>query len=430
MLNVVKKSEMDCPTKQCPLPKIAECPLHVCPHVDKCPHLYEGCDNYVDDVDWFDDYDDEDTFEECDLDLGAPRRGGGGASLPRRSGIPAPRLVRTTPPPMRRSMPALGRGGRGQRWIVPPEMRRTPVFQGARWYPRLYGGNWWLWRQRWFAPFYQRYAPIWYPAYWTPLYIYNDANVYVRNPELPVQLVMPTMPLPCFEADLSLLRYDRDSLTSGEEAQVEATLEAINQQLQMLRAQLQYNPSYVYWTNRGFVIVPDLDRGCFVWAYARRSATSLIEFSKKKPSHGGVDVAKDVAKLVNERILFDVYSERTPYTGFFISQDGDVYSYVIDFKGEGDARSRTTFVDRIDSATVSLNDIDRLKDMLRAAKNARVDHFRHDTGDRKYWGFLGNERMFIYGDGNSHSSEADALVKEIDRILFPDEQSPLYGKSV
>lgn len=247
--------------------------------------------------------------------------------------------------------------------------------------------------------------------------------------------VVPSMALPCFEADLGVLRYDRQSLSRDEEARVDSTLNGINQQLELFKLEMQFNPSYVYWTKRGFVVVPDLDRGCFVWAYTRRQQQGgMMGMSASSPSldldakkgkethkhshhqheHAGVDLQKEVATLANEKILFDVYSEKTPYTGHFISQDGDVYAYTIDSQGKG----KTTFVDRLFDVTVPLNEIERLKDMLRAVAKAKVDHFRHDSGDRKYWGFLGNERMFIRGDDNSHSAEADALVNEIDRILF------------
>lgn len=325
----------------------------------------------------------------------------------------------------------VGRNGGGRQLIFPGTGKAT-LYKGNRWFPRLYGNQWWLGRHQWFRPYYERYAPLWYPAYWTPLYVYDERNAYVRNPELSTMSVVPSMALPCFEADLGVLRYDRQSLSRDEEARVESTLNGINQQLELFKLEMQFNPSYVYWTKRGFVVVPDLDRGCFVWAYTRQQG-GMMGMSASSPSldldankgkqthkhshqheHTGVDLQKEVATLANEKILFDVYSEKTPYTGHFISQDGDVYAYTIDSQGKG----KTTFVDRLFDVTVPLNEIERLKDMLRAAAKAKVDHFRHDSGDRKYWGFLGNERMFIRGDDNSHSAEADALVNEIDRILF------------
>lgn len=331
----------------------------------------------------------------------------------------------------------VGRNG-GGRQLIFPGTGKASLYKGNRWFPRLYGNQWWLGRHQWFRPYYERYAPLWYPAYWTPLYVYDERNAYVRNPELSTMSVVPSMALPCFEADLGVLRYDRQSLSRDEEVRVESTLNGINQQLELFKLEMQFNPSYVYWTKRGFVVVPDLDRGCFVWAYTRQQG-GMMGMSASSPSldldankgkqthkhshqheHTGVDLQKEVATLANEKILFDVYSEKTPYTGHFISQDGDVYAYTIDSQG----KSRTTFVDRLFDVTVPLNEIERLKDMLRAVAKAKVDHFRHDSGDRKYWGFLSNERMFIRGDDNSHSAEADALVNEIDRILF--KKKPLY----
>jgi hypothetical protein len=321
----------------------------------------------------------------------------------------------------------VGQNGHGRQLIFPSTGKST-LYKGKRWFPRLYGSQWWLGRHEWFAPYYERYAPLWYPAYWTPLYVYDERNAYVRNPELATLSVIPSMALPCFQADLGLLRYDRQSLSIDEEVRVESTLDDINQQLDLFKAEMQTNPGYFYWTKRGFVVVPDLDRGCFVWAYARPQQEMTISSSfdlnagkgqthmhqHHRHEHTGVDVTT----LTNEEILFDVYSETTPYAGHFISQDGDVYAYTIDSHGKG----KTTFVDRL-VIKVPPNEIERLKDMLRDAWHAKVDHFRHDSGDRKYWGFLANERMFIRGDDNSHSAESDALVNEIDRILFKNEST-------
>lgn len=297
----------------------------------------------------------------------------------------------------------LGHNGHGRRMLFPSHGHGS-----KGWYPRLATDNWWLGGRRWFTPYYERYAPNWYPTTWAPIYIYNETNDYVPNPELSTLNTKPTMSLPCFEADLTLLAYDSESLTMDEQTKVEKTLDRVDQQLVSLKQSLRTNPAYLYWTKRGFVVVPDLDRGCFVWAYTRRSNDLSMNLNGNKLY--GEEVSKKTTPLVNERILFDVYMAKQPFTGFYITQDGEVYAYTID--------DNTTFVDRLDT-TVSLNEIDQLKDMLRATRNARVDYYRHEPGARRYWGILGNERMFIKGDGNSHSAEADMLVKVIDRILFP-----------
>ena len=84
-----------------------------------------------------------------------------------------------------------------------------------------------------------RYS-YWYPQSATPLYITNEYNLQVRNPDLEDIGTYPNLPLPMFDSSVNLTAYsNRQTLMPQEESMVSAQLQRIDVQYKSLMAQLQ-----------------------------------------------------------------------------------------------------------------------------------------------------------------------------------------------
>jgi hypothetical protein len=195
-----------------------------------------------------------------------------------------------------------GGGGGGGIWGgTRPVLRRSgsylPRYSLRRgydyWRPRRgYGyGLWWLWQYPllystlypWYYSWFNKpYYPNWTPAYTVdPTYIVNNNNTYNLPPDAYVPnttdfgsdlSMLPT--LPSFSErgiDMTPLQYMRRGGGGGELSPLQK--EAINRMMASIDGELRQirrdmkarEPRYNAWRDKGYMIVPDLDRGRFGW---------------------------------------------------------------------------------------------------------------------------------------------------------------------
>lgn len=277
----------------------------------------------------------------------------------------------------------------------------------------------------WFSPYYGRYS-YWYPQYATPLYVNNDYNVLVRNPDLEDIGSYPDMPLPVFNTPVNLVAYsNRQSLTPQEDAAVRTQLEAVDNQYKALLNGLQRDPRYQAWRNRGFRVVPDLSQGRFVWVYAGgMSNTNIYGYMKNiqlscAACGGHKDEVKELIALTHDKIVFDIYGKYGDdlYRGFYISKDGNVYAYS---KTHGDpiAVEKTT-IELLPNMKIDVLEMERLVNLVSSLRNAEIKYYRYDSGPLVYDAWEDGKRITIYGDNNSKSAVGDELMQSLRNALAP-----------
>ena len=152
-----------------------------------------------------------------------------------------------------------------------------------------------------------------YPKKWWTLEVTGSDGKRVRNPRLPKDLVLPTYKLPQLGAAnffwehataledysnggnfgpvrelhltayddkaRSILRVSPDSLTNEERPKVDALLKLIDNDYISLKQGLAKNAIVSSWFQKGFDILPDLERGGYMWVYTgvpKKTAAELI----------------------------------------------------------------------------------------------------------------------------------------------------------
>jgi hypothetical protein len=142
-------------------------------------------------------------------------------------------------------------------------------------------GAFWMYNYFWYQRLF--FSPLWYPfPYWTPAYIpvsgydsatyadtQNPAN-YQPNPDL--QGNGPSdEALPRFTTNVSrIASYPKNTeqLSASQRETIAATQQSINTEWYALLDEVKADPSlydYGRWSAQGWHIVPDPDRGRFVW---------------------------------------------------------------------------------------------------------------------------------------------------------------------
>ena len=275
----------------------------------------------------------------------------------------------------------------------------------------------------WFSPYMGRYS-YWYPQSATPLYITNEYNLQVRNPDLEDIGTYPNLPLPMFDSSVNLTAYsNRQTLMPQEESMVSAQLQRIDVQYKSLMAQLQRDERYRAWTNRGFKVVPDLSQGRFVWIYTGGAANtdiySYMETIKLSCAAcgGHKDEVHELTKLTHDQIVFDIYGKYGDdmYRGFYISRDGNVYAYS---KTHGDHTAvEQTTIELLPNMKVDVREMERLAGLLNTLKNAEIKYYRYDSGPLVYDAWMDGKRITVYGDNNSKSQVGDELMRSVRGII-------------
>jgi len=275
----------------------------------------------------------------------------------------------------------------------------------------------------WFSPYMGRYS-YWYPQSATPLYITNEYNLQVRNPDLEDIGTYPNLPLPVFDSPVNLTAYsNRQTLMPQEESMVSAQLQRIDVQYKSLMAQLQRDERYRAWTNRGFKVVPDLSQGRFVWIYTGGTAnTNIYNYMETiklscAACGGHKDEVHELTKLTHDQIVFDIYGKYGDdmYRGFYISRDGNVYAYS---KTHSDptAMEQTT-IELLPNMKIDVREMERLAGLLNTLKNAEIKYYRYDSGPLVYDAWQDGKRITVYGDNNSKSQVGDELMRSVRGII-------------
>lgn len=275
----------------------------------------------------------------------------------------------------------------------------------------------------WFSPYLGRYS-YWYPPSATPLYITNEYNLQVRNPDLEDIGSYPTLPLPVFDVPVNLTAYsNRQTLTPQEEALVGAQLTRLDAQYKTLLIQLQRNERYRAWVNRGFKVVPDLSQGRFVWVYVGGTGnTNIYNYMEKiklscAACGGHTDEVKELVKLTHDQIVFDIYGKYGDdmYRGFYVSRDGNVYAYS---KTHGDPTAvEQTTIELLPTLKVDVQEMERLMGLINSLKNAEIKYYRYDSGPLVYDAWQDGKRITVYGDNNSKSAVGDELMRSVRGII-------------
>lgn len=136
-----------------------------------------------------------------------------------------------------------------------------------------------------------------YPSRWWTLKVTSSDGKRVRNPRLPKDLVLPPSLVAFGEGGLlgqstfmhnnsnvdlvsifqvgdeflhdpfSVLRVPPDSLTPEERVRANKLLKVIDFDYTLLKQDLAKNPKISEWFQKGFDILPDLERGYYMWVY-------------------------------------------------------------------------------------------------------------------------------------------------------------------
>lgn len=406
------------------------CSTGTCPLIQPC---YEAEDDFD-----CDECCDDEYVEECgqnrffsapsSLNARGSGGGGGGRAMTRPSGGVRPGYggggIQRPAGGMRPGGVRPGYGGRG-------------VYYGRGGYGRYgryggYGGRYFfpgtfaalgLASLAWFSPYRGMYS-YWYPQNATPLYVMNQYNVQVRNPDLADIGGYPDISLPAFNTPVNLMAYsNRQSLTPQEDAMVKAQLQAVDNQYKALINGLKRDPRYTAWVSRGFRVVPDLSQGRFVWVYAGGTVnTNIYSYMQNIKLNcaacgGHKDEVKELLTLTHDQIVFDIYGKygNDLYRGFYISKDGNVYAYS---KTHGDPTAvEKTTIELLPNLKVDTMEMARLINLVSSLKNAEIKYYRYDSGPLVYDAWEDGKRITIYGDNNSKSAVGDELMRSLRNAL-------------
>ncbi len=196
-------------------------------------------------------------------------------------------------------------------------------------YPYGFGSYWFNRYSLWLPYYYDLYAYNYYPSVWTPLYIPDtsldyesdpyimlDDRSYIINPDLANETDFPTTRLPSIGVDTGLLRSignkRREDLSVEEDERIKQVFARIDSQYKELINRLRSDGTYDRWLNRGYRIVPDLDRNRFVW---------IRDDSNKTIGNASDVLLNHYYKELNDDMLYE--------EGYLMTKMGDVFQYSI-----------------------------------------------------------------------------------------------------
>lgn len=203
--------------------------------------------------------------------------------------------------------------------------------RGGSFYPFGFGA-YWFGLYPWLPYYYGLYAYNYYPSLWTPIYVpittvvytdvpraMTDESSYMLNPDLPPNTEVPTQPLPALNIDINVLRSignkRREDLNPMEEARIKQVFDAINLQYSELVQRMRQEGTYDYWISRGYRIVPDLDRGRFIW---------IRDDSTSQTNRISSDIILNhyYKELEGQHLLYE--------EGYLVTKLGDIYEYSVE----------------------------------------------------------------------------------------------------
>lgn len=315
------------------------------------------------------------------------------------------------------------------------------------------------WQYPWFPTFVDRYKPEWYGSTWRPLYVPSKEDFYsnttkhdpfktnssdfkTKNPELAFLQYPPALGK-AIVTPTTVLKAKKPDFTA-----IDTILRSIDSEWHGLQRSLTKKEKE--WEVKGFKIVPNIFTGLFEWIYYKNAVVSPYEQQQNQrrkavyPTHAqaielsaGVSIsapsmsldaymgceAKCVDWIWENEVLFDVYAKSDRNHGRFIMRNGQVYEYTYTSTEKLDGLVvEPKLLSAIDNSETAV--IGRKKwhqDMhrrLEALNMHNVPFYRHDTGNRMYYGFdYPRVPVVVYGDDNSEPFGGRELVTKIDAYL-------------
>jgi hypothetical protein len=266
-------------------------------------------------------------------------------------------------------------------------------------------GLWWSWRYpllySYASPYYYNWYGLAQYPYWAPAYTvdesvareYNDnrtpvpESAYKPNTREFGNDLQDLPQQPSFAdrgIDTRALRYNSSDteLTREQQRDAKQALDKINDELNAVRNEARRDPRYDEWRQKGYAIVPDLDRQRFDW----------IKQSKQQPNDMRAVLGASMDQAADEE-MSDVLLRRSfvnnawgyRASGEILMRDGTVWRYDTTDR-EAKPRDIATKLD-VHADEYQLSELQRLIDVVGARGSVTETYSGNDMGKTELVGY-------------------------------------------